>query len=80
MPHFLYQPLREFRGSISKLRRHGELPGGQVSQSGVGPFRMVEFPPGFRFLQANPPLPLGHQLKEWSHEILSEGDLEALDA
>ena len=32
-----------------------------------------------RFLQANPPLALGHQLKEWFHDILSKGDLEALD-
>ena len=33
-----------------------------------------------RFLQANPPLALGHQLKEWFHEVLSKGDLETLDA
>ena len=31
-------------------------------------------------LQANPPLALGHQLKEWFHEIVKQGDLEALDA
>ena len=30
-------------------------------------------------LQANPPLALGHQLKEWFHEIVKQGDLEALD-
>ena len=31
-------------------------------------------------LQANPPLALGHQLKEWFHDIVKQGDLEALDA
>ena len=31
-------------------------------------------------LQANPPLALGHRLKEWFHEIVKQGDLEALDA
>ena len=31
-------------------------------------------------LQANPPLALGHQLKEWFHEIVNRGDLEALEA
>ena len=31
-------------------------------------------------LQANPPLALGHQLKEWFHEIVKQGDLEALEA
>ena len=30
-------------------------------------------------LQANPPLALGDQLKEWFHEIVKQGDLEALD-
>ena len=33
-----------------------------------------------QLLQANPPLAFGHQLKEWFHEVLSKGDLEALDA
>ena len=33
-----------------------------------------------QLLQDNPPLALGHQLKEWFHEIVKEGDLEALDA
>ena len=28
-------------------------------------------------LQANPPLALGHQLKEWFHRIVKQGDLEA---
>ena len=31
-------------------------------------------------LQTNPPLALGHQLKERFHEIVKQGDLEALDA
>ena len=31
-------------------------------------------------LHANPPLALGHQLKEWFHEIVEQGDLEALEA
>ena len=33
-----------------------------------------------QLLQANPPLAFGHQLKEWFHEVLSKGELEALDA
>ena len=32
------------------------------------------------FLQANPSLARGHQLEEWFHEIVGQGDVEALDA
>ena len=32
------------------------------------------------FLQANPLLVQGHQLKEWFHEIVNLGDVEALDS
>ena len=32
------------------------------------------------FLQANPLLAQGHQLKEWFHEIVSQGDVEGLDS
>ena len=32
------------------------------------------------FLQANPPLARGHNLKEWFGRIIGQGDVEALDA
>ena len=32
------------------------------------------------FLQANPLLAQGHQLKEWFHEIVSQGDVEGPDS
>ena len=32
------------------------------------------------FLRANPPLALGHKLKEWFGRIIGQGDVEALDA
>ena len=71
--------VQSWRNGPRRPVRHSPLPKWLVFRPyrGLNPSEKKKLAP---FLQANPLLAQGHRLKEWFHEIIGQGDVEALDA